>query len=593
MDAVGLPKITRIADLVKAAFGQYKYKILLLALLGFLGGIFEIVGINAIIPIFSIIDGGNTTDIISETTKKIFSYFDLPYTVRYLVIFIMVMFLVKAAAQFISRYISIRIAADYEENTRSGLFLAMTETSWPHLAKQKAGHLDQVLITDVRVGSSLLVHIGTFILIMTSLVVYGLLAMNVSFVVALLAFIFGGLISFFFSSLFKKNRIASAEMAANYKDLAHYANEVILGMKAIKSSLAEAPVFQKSLSYFSRMKALYIRVTLLKNFTDIVLQPVAILFILGIFAVFYKTQSLTFASFAVIVYAINRVFSNIQSAQAEMHMISSAIPHVISILSYQEEAGRNKETTEGANMFQFSRLLEFKGVSFSYDTESPTLYDINFSVAQGEMLGLIGPSGAGKSTLVDLLLRLLRPQEGAILIDGENISEISLKEWRKNAAYVPQEAFLINDTIYNNIRFFNSSLDAEDIERAAKMANIYDFIMSLPKGFDTVVGERGLRFSGGERQRMVLARALARQPKILILDEATSALDGESETLIQKAIEKLKGQMTILVIAHRLSTVVNSDKLVVLENGRITETGTPDELLVNKQSYFSKVYNLR
>lgn len=586
-------KLIKIITLIQSAFGQYKHQIAVLGILNFAGGIFEVVGINTIIPIFSIIEGGRPTDIISQTTEKIFSYLDLQYTVKYLIIFIMLMFMVKAVAQFISRYIAIRISADYEENTRADLFKAMTESSWPYLARQKAGHLDQILITDIRIGSSLLVHIGSFILIMTTLAVYSFLAMNVSFIVALLALVFGGVIFLLFTPLFQKNRIASAEMAQKYKDLAHYANEIIYGMKAIKSSLAENAVFQKSLKYFARMKAIYIRVTILKNLTDIVLQPIAILFILGIFAFFYKTQALTFASFAVVVYAINRVFSNIQAAQGEIHMISSAIPHVESILSYKEEAERHKEKSGGVLPFKFDNLLEFKNVGFSYDSRLPTINDVSFSIQRASFTGIIGPSGAGKSTLVDLLLRLLRPQKGEMLIDGEDASNISLSEWRKNIAYVPQEAFLMNDTIYNNIKFFDSSLTAEDIAKATKMANIYDFIKSLPKGFETMVGERGLRLSGGERQRVVLARTLARRPQILILDEATSALDNESEAMIQEAIEKLKRQMTIIVIAHRLSTVISSDKLIVLEGGWVIETGTPAELLKDKQSYFFKVYNLR
>jgi len=591
----GINKIKRAVWLAKSAFGQYKYQILILGALNLFGGVFEVVGINAIIPIFSIIGGGGAADAVSRTIEKVFLYFGIGYTVKHLVIFIILMFVTKAAALFVSKYIAIKISANYEENTRADLFGAMTESSWPRLAKQKTGYLDQILITDVRNGSALLVHIGNSILIMTSLLVYGLLALNVSFIIAALAFVLGGATFVVFKPFFYKNRMAYAEMAQKYKDIAHYTNQIVSGMKVVKASLAEEAVLKRSLQYFSRMKELYVRVNLFRSFTNVSLQPIAVLFILGIFAFFYKTQTLNFASLAVLVYSINRVFSGIDAIQSEIHIIISSIPHVMSILAYKEDALLHKEIAAGTDPFKLDKFLEFRGVHFSYLASSAeqTLSDINFSITRGSMVGIIGSSGSGKSTLVDLILRLQNPDGGVILADGKDVSAVSLREWRQNIAYVPQEPFLMNDTIYENIRFFNSFLTADDIENAAKIANIYDFIRSLPKGFATVVGERGIRLSGGERQRVVLARALARSPQILILDEATSALDNESELLIQKAIERLKGQVTIVIIAHRLSTVENSDKLIALEGGRILETGAPAELLKDKESYFFKTYNLR
>ena len=207
-------------------------------------------------------------------------------------------------------------------------------------------------------------------------------------------------------------------------------------------------------------------------------------------------------------------------------------------------------------------------------------------------MAIIGPSGAGKTTIVDLILRLFSPQSGEILLDDKNISEINLKEWRRSIGYVPQDVFLLNDTIENNIKFYDDSIAKETIIQASKMANIYETIKKLPDKFDTIVGERGMKLSGGQRQRVVLARALVRKPQILILDEATSAIDIESEKLIQEAIYKLRGKITILIIAHRLSTITNSDKIVIVDEGRVAEEGSPDILLKNKDSHFSKLYNL-
>ena len=187
----------------------------------------------------------------------------------------------------------------------------------------------------------------------------------------------------------------------------------------------------------------------------------------------------------------------------------------------------------------------------------------------------------------------LSPNEGRITLDGTDISETDLESWRKNIGYVSQEIFLLNDTVANNIRFYDENISDAQIEKAARQADIYEFISGLPKGFQTVVGERGLKLSAGQRQRVVLARIIARNPEILILDEATSALDNESEVAIQHALEGLRGKMTMLVIAHRLSTLMNSDKLMVLENGKIREEGSPKQLLQDQNSYFFKMHNIK
>jgi len=187
---------------------------------------------------------------------------------------------------------------------------------------------------------------------------------------------------------------------------------------------------------------------------------------------------------------------------------------------------------------------------------------------------------------------LFYPSKGEILLDNVNISGISLSEWRKKIGYVSQDIFLKNDTIANNIKFYNN-ITNKDVEEVAKMANIYDFIQKCPQKFNTMIGERGIMLSAGQRQRVIIARVLARKPEFLVLDEATSALDNESELKIQKVIENLKKKVTVLVIAHRLSTIINSDKLYILEKGKIIEEGSPKELLKDKESYFTKVYNLR
>lgn len=586
-------KISSILTLFRQAFGQYKRQIAGMAALSFLSGILEGVGINAVIPIFSLIAGGDSDDIISQTIKSFFSYVHLSYTVKSLLIFMVLLFIFKAVALFITQYLSVRIKADYEKNTRAKLLQSTLAADWPYLSAQKVGHLDQILTTHINSSSALLFYIGGAILIAANLAVYILIAFNISFIIAALALVLGGIIFILARPLFAKNRMISGEFVQKYKLLAHYVNENIIGIKTVKSMFVENSVLERGLGYFDSMRSLNIKIAMIENFTNAVLQPVGLFFIIGIFAFFYKTNAFNFASFAVVVYAINRVFVNIQLSQTHMHKIITQIPHLISVLDYEKEITKHKENDTGAKKFNFSRTLDLQDISFAYGNDRHVLSGVSFAVKKGEMIGLVGPSGAGKTTIVDILLRLLKPVEGHILLDGEDITGVSLSEWRTKVGYVSQDIFLMNDTVENNIKFYDSAMKIEYIKEAARVAGIHDFIETLPQKYQTIVGERGVRLSGGQRQRVVLARVIARKPDVLILDEATSALDNESEAMIQKSIEKLKGKITVIAIAHRLSTVMASDRLIVLENGKIVETGSPSELLNKKDSHFFKMYNVR
>jgi len=235
--------------------------------------------------------------------------------------------------------------------------------------------------------------------------------------------------------------------------------------------------------------------------------------------------------------------------------------------------------------------VEFAQVSFGYDDDL-VLKDISLRAAPGEVVALVGPSGGGKSTLVGLITRFYDPQAGAILIDGEDIRQVTLESLKKNIALVDQETFLFNDSLRNNIRYGRRDASDAEVEAAARMAYADEFIDQLPGGYDSTIGDRGVRLSGGQRQRICIARAILRDAPILILDEATSALDTESEAMVQQALGNLMLNRTTFVIAHRLSTIMHASKIVVLEEGRIVDVGTHQELLVRCDLYH-KLYEMQ
>jgi len=236
--------------------------------------------------------------------------------------------------------------------------------------------------------------------------------------------------------------------------------------------------------------------------------------------------------------------------------------------------------------------IEFDHVSFGYNKDIPVLKEVSLQVRPGEQVALVGPSGAGKSTVIQLVHRFFDVDSGAIRIDGHDIRETKLKTFLNHVALVPQETLLFGGTIRENILYGKLDATDEELDQAAHFANAYDFIRNLDQGYDTVVGEKGVKLSGGERQRIAIARALLKNPKILILDEATSSLDNQSETLIQDALENLMKGRTTLIIAHRLSTVHNADRIIVLDKGRVVESGDHKELIANEGLYY-KLYTLR
>jgi subfamily B ATP-binding cassette protein MsbA len=275
---------------------------------------------------------------------------------------------------------------------------------------------------------------------------------------------------------------------------------------------------------------------------------------------------------------VNSVIQQATAAGTRIFEILDTVPSVADAPNAKELKG-------------IEQSILFSDVWFRYENDW-VLEDINFEMKAGEVTALVGPSGSGKSTLANLIARFYDPQQGSIKIDGINLRDFSVKSLRGQIGIVTQEVILFNDTVLSNISYGRKDISFEDIVEAARAANAHDFIMNLPEGYETVVGEKGFKISGGERQRIAIARAILKNPRLLILDEATSSLDSESERLVQDAVSRLMKARTVLVIAHRLSTVRNAEKILVLNRGKIIEMGT-HETLIKEEGLYKRLYDVQ
>ncbi|MBI3633252.1 MAG: ABC transporter ATP-binding protein [Candidatus Vogelbacteria bacterium] len=503
-----------ILDTLREAFWSYRLQILILTFLSLINGALEGIGLSVVIPFLSFFvkDEYGSKDAVSKIIEQLFSYVNLPLSLRTLFFFVAFLFVFKGIILFLITYFTNFIATNYEEQARGKLFKSVLESDWSHLSKQKLGYLDQVLITDVNNSSYLLALVGTIILVIAKIFVYIFIAFEISRIITVFAAVAGLSTFILFRPLFSKNRLANERQEGVYKELSHHVNESFVGMKSIKSAAVESSVIQRALLFFSNMKKNRMDLILVSSVTDVAISLFSVVFILAVFAMFYKTSTFNLAYFSIIIYAISRIFAQIQSLQSYLHGVVTAVPYLRNLLKYEKQALASRESDSGLKSFLFSSGLEFNHVSFTHtDSVKDTLSDISFTVNKGQTVGLIGPSGSGKTTIADIALRLQRPTTGMMLLDGVNVNDVSMQSWRSNIGYVSQDVFLLNDTIENNIRFYSDTVTHNDVIEAAKLANIYDHIIGLPNGFETIIGERGIKLSGGQKQRVVLARALIRK----------------------------------------------------------------------------------
>jgi len=468
-----------------------------------------------------------------------------------------------------------------------------------YFKKERVGNLISRFTNDVTIiQSSISATFSNLIKEPLTILVFLFIAISISWRLTLFAFLILPFSMSIIAWIGFKLRKQTSKLQSKLADITSVLQETISGVKVVKSFGMEEYENRRFMEETRSFFKLVLRIVFVRNASSPLTEFLSV--IVGAFIIYYggllviDEKSLSASQFLGFLFAIFQLMPPIKELSSVNNRIqeaSAAADRIFEILDTQPSI---KDPENPLILEKFEKNLEFKNIFFRYeDSEEWVLNDISFIANKGEIIAFVGPSGGGKSTLADLIPRFYDPTSGSILIDGIDIKNFSIKSLRAKMGIVTQETFLFNTTIKENIAYGLSDCPLEKIIAAAKTANAHDFIMEMPKGYDTIIGERGIKLSGGQRQRLTIARALLKNPEIMIFDEATSALDNESEILVQEAIERLMKNRTTFVIAHRLSTIRNATKIIVIDRGKIVQVGKHEELILQEGQLYKKFYEMQ
>ena len=610
-------------QVLKRFVPPYKRYLGLSILFNILSAVLNIFSFAALIPILQIlfqVDGGIRANdymtwngdwgTLKEVATNNMYYYIQEFIVEYsastalLVIglFLAFMTFLKTGAYFLSSATIIPIRTGIVRDIRNQLYQKINSLSLSFFSEERKGDIIARMSGDVQeVESSIMSSLDMLFKNPILILFYFITLICISWQLTLFTILFVPPFGWFMGMVGKKLKAQSTEAQSLWSDTMSMVEETLGGLRIIKAFCAESKMnwrFDKVNSeYRDNIMRVNIRQQMAHPMSEFLgtILIVIVLWFGGILVLDYgRIDGPTIIFYLVMLYSIINPLKEFSKASYNIPKGLASMERIDKILQAEVEI-KDKENPE--HIASFEHQIEFRHVSFAYtDNKSDELIyvlkDINLVIPKGKTVALVGQSGSGKSTMVDLIPRYYDVQEGEVLIDGINVKDLAVNDLRQLIGNVNQEAILFNASFKDNIRFGKTDATDEEIANAAKIANAYDFIMKSEHGFDTGIGDRGGRLSGGQRQRVSIARAILKNPPILILDEATSALDTESERLVQDALEKLMKTRTTVAVAHRLSTIKHADEICVMHEGRIVERGTHDEL-IGKDGYYKKLHDMQ
>lgn len=517
-------------------------------------------------------------------------------------IFLAFMTFLKTGAYFLSSATIIPIRTGIVRDIRNQIYQKINSLSLGFFSEERKGDIIARMSGDVQeVESSIMSSLDMLFKNPILILFYFITLICISWQLTLFTILFVPPFGWFMGVVGKKLKAHSIEAQALWSDTMSMVEETLGGLRIIKAFCAEEKMNKRfnqvNSSYRDNIMRVNIRQQMAHPMSEFLgtILIVVVLWFGGILVLDYgRIDGPTIIFYLVMLYSIINPLKEFSKASYNIPKGLASMERIDKILQAEVEI-KDKETPE--HISSFEHQIEFRHVSFAYtDRKSAELVyvlkDINLVIPKGKTVALVGQSGSGKSTMLDLIPRYYDVQEGEVLIDGINVKDLCVHDLRQLIGNVNQEAILFNASFKDNIRFGKTDATDEEIANAAKIANAYEFITKSEHGFDTNIGDRGGRLSGGQRQRVSIARAILKNPPILILDEATSALDTESERLVQDALEKLMKTRTTVAVAHRLSTIKHADEICVLHEGKIVERGTHDEL-IRKDGYYKKLHDMQ
>ena len=602
--------------ILRTYVSPYKKNLIWSIILTIFSAIFNIFSFALIIPILQILFGmdntvyefmpwdgpGEMKDIVMNNmyfyVTQLIDTVGGSMTLMYLGLFMLTITILKTACYFGSSAVMVPMRSGIIRDIRIQMYNKLMGLPLKFFSHQKKGDIIARMTGDVAqiessITSSLDMLIKNPILIMFY---FGTLIYT-SWQLALFTISVVPLMAWVMSAIGKKLKARSLEAQSRWSEILSQFDETLGGLRIIKAFIAEDKMKERFKNtaniYRNAVNRVEIRQASAHPVSEL-LGTAMIMIVLWFGGTLILSNSSpidapTFIFFMVILYSVLQPLKELSKAG---YAIPKGIASIERVNTIMEAVNDITEIDDPVSINGFKDKIEIKGLHFSYDDNHEVLKDINITIPKGKMIALVGQSGSGKSTLVDLIPRYYDIQKGSITIDGVDIRNMRIKELRGYIGNVNQEAILFNDTIFNNITFGVENATMEQVIEAAKIANAHDFIMEKEEGYMTNIGDRGMKLSGGQRQRISIARAILKNPDILILDEATSALDTESEKLVQEALDRLTGTRTTIAIAHRLSTIKNADEICVMHEGRIVERGGHEELIA-LNGYYKRLNDMQ
>lgn len=593
----------------------YKKYLALTVIFNILSAVLNIFSFAALIPILQILfrtEGAGTAtqlmpwslDNLKEVLANNADYYvtqligDVGATTTLLLIGLFLAFatFLKTGAYFLSSATIIPIRTGVVRDIRNQLYHKITSLPLGFFSEERKGDIIARMTGDVgEIESSIMSSLDMLFKNPILIISYFTALIFISWQLTLFTLVFVPIFGWFMGYVGRKLKRKSIAAQSLWSDTMSQVEETLGGLRIIKAFCAEDKMNKRfdgiNSEYRDSIQRVNIRQQMAHPMSEF-LGTVLIIIVLWVGGILVLDQQIlsgpTFIYYLVMLYSIINPLKDFSKASYNIPKGLASMERVDKILKAENTI---KEPANPKHIASFEHQIEFRHVSFRYG-EQWVLKDINLVIEKGKTVALVGQSGSGKSTLVDLIPRYYDVQEGEVLIDGINVKDLGIHDLRQLIGNVNQEAILFNDSFYGNITFGVDSATREQVEQAAHIANAHEFIMQTEHGYDTNIGDRGGRLSGGQRQRVSIARAILKNPPILILDEATSALDTESERLVQDALERLMKTRTTVAIAHRLSTIKNADEICVLHEGEIVERGTHEELL-EKGGYYRKLHEMQ